>query len=259
MVHQLLYLRSATHAATPLHEKAGGIMLYEHDWLSVKEEPATLEMVLHSAEIGPPDGDFQPMRILTSRGTVDGRLYGITQAAHAVVLAGGRRGGWDGPGYGLYPRLGNALRHRRITAVHVAYRHPEHFDECVLDVLAAIGYLQSEWIRSIVLVGHDLGGSAVMHAAATSSPVRAVALLAAMPDGPDPDELPPECRMLVVHGTRDEIVPSEVSEDLVVAARQPTHLVLYPGASHRLDEVAPQLYALLLDWVIAQLKGGVPR
>ncbi len=197
--------------------------------------------------------------VLTSRGTVDARLYAATRAAHAVVLAGGERGGWDSPAHALYPRLGAALRHRGIAAVRVAYREPDCFDECVLDVLAAVGYLESESIHSIALVGYDLGGPVAMQAAAVSTTVRAVAVLAPLPDGPDPDDLPADCRLLFVHGTRDEVAPAEISEQIVEAARQPKHLVLYPGAGHRLDEAAPQLYALLLDWLIAQLKGGVPH
>lgn len=234
-------------------------MLYDHDWLEQDDESETLEMVLHSAEVGPPLGDYQPMRILTSRGTVDARLYRVTRAAHGVVFAGGERGGWDSPAYSLYPRLGAALRHRGVAAVRVAYREPDCFDECVLDVLAAIGYLQSESIRSIALVGYDLGGPAVMQAAAVCGSVRALAALAPLPDSPDPDELPRDCRLLLVHGTRDEIAPVEVSEQIIEAARQRKRLVLYPGAGHRLDEVAVQLHALLLDWLVAQLKGGLPR
>jgi pimeloyl-ACP methyl ester carboxylesterase len=234
-------------------------MLYDHNWLTEEEDPDTLEMVLHSAEVGPPRGAYQPMRILTNRGTVEARLYAATRAARAVVLAGGEHGGWDSPAYGLYPRLAAALAHRRITVVRVAYREPDCFDECVLDVLAAIGYLQSERVRTIALVGHDLGGPAVMQAAAVSAVVPAVVAMASLPDGPDPEELPLNCRLLLIHGTRDDVVPAEVSEQIIESASQPRRLVLYPGAGHRLDEVAPQVYALVLDWLIAQLKGGVPR
>src|SRR5438067_238545 len=42
-------------------KKVGCIMQYNHDWLSLYEEPDTtddvVEMVLHSAEVGPPLGD----------------------------------------------------------------------------------------------------------------------------------------------------------------------------------------------------------
>jgi pimeloyl-ACP methyl ester carboxylesterase len=235
-------------------------MLYNHHLVALDDEPATpFEMILHSAEVGPPRGDFQPVRVLTSRGTVEARLYGVTRPRRAVVLAGGAGGGWEGPAFALYPRLGNELRRHSIAALRIRYRHPECLEECVLDVLAGVGFLESEGIDSIALVGHDLGGPVVMQAAALTASARTVVTLAAQRDGPDPDELPPDCSLLLIHGLGDEVVSVDSSEDVYECARQPKQLVLYPDAGHRLDEVAAEVYDLVFDWIMERLRNGRPR
>jgi pimeloyl-ACP methyl ester carboxylesterase len=230
-------------------------MLYNDPWLSLNERPKSLEIILHSAEVGPPTGDFQPVRILTSRGTVEGRLYAVTRARQGVVLAGGGRGTWDGPAHGLYPRLGAALRHRAIPTLRVGYRDPTSLDECVLDVLAAVGFLESERIHAIALVGHDVGGPVVMRAAAVSPAVRAVATLAPQSDRLHTDEIRPECPLLLIHGTDDDAVPPAISTELAETANQPNRLALYSGAGQRLGEVAHDVYTSLLNWLIGQFRG----
>ncbi len=58
------------------------------------------------------------------------------------------------------------------------------FSSNVADLLAAAGYLESEFEAPQLLVGHSLGGAAVLHAAKSLPSVRAVVTLAA-PSAPD--------------------------------------------------------------------------
>jgi pimeloyl-ACP methyl ester carboxylesterase len=194
--------------------------------------------------------------VLTSRGTVEARLYRVTRPRCAAVVVGGAMGGWDSPARGLYPRLGRELRRRSIAALRVRFRQPAYLEECVLDALAGIGYLESEGLRSVALVGHGLGGAVALQAAAVCSTARTVVTLATQPDGPDPDELPGECPLLLIHGMSDDVAPVDASVEIYEAARQSKQLIVYPEAGHRLDEVANEVHDVVLDWIIDSLRGG---
>ncbi len=231
----------------PHHEDNGRV--------SVHEDPLW-EIIIHSAEVGPPVGDFQPMRLLTSRGTVEARLHAVTRPIHAVVFAGGNCGGWDSPADGLFHRLGWELRERSVVGLRVCFRRPAVLEECVLDLLAAVAYLESEDIHSVGLVGHGFGGAVVLHAAAATPSARSVVTLGLQELGAGAEYDPPHCPLLAIHGGADDVTPPQVSEQLYHAAGGPKRLAIYPRAGHDLEEVAPQVHDLILEWILRNLRGG---
>jgi hypothetical protein len=218
------------------------------------EEPL-LEIILHSAEVGPHVNDFQPLRLLTNRGTIEGRLYPISRGTRAVVLAGDADGGWHGPALGLYPRLGRNLRQHSVPALHVCFREPAVLEECVLDVLSAVGYLESEGIRSMALVGHGIGGAAILCATAATGSAHAVVTLATGIESTGTVEhMPLDCPILAIHGAMDTRAAPAFPWDLQGVASDSRRIVVYLQAGHRLDEAADQVHDLVLAWILRHLK-----
>jgi dienelactone hydrolase len=220
---------------------------------TVTEPDPGLEIIVHSAEVGPAVRDYHPLRILTSRGTVEGRYYSLTRPAHGVVISGGCLRTWDSPAVDLYPRLCQALRLRSVAALRTCFRRTDVPEECVLDTLAGVAYLESEGVRSIALVGHGVGAAAVLHAAAATSSARAVVALS--PQG-NPDGFPtPGCPLLLVQPEARATCPWGALDAWYRAAAEPKRLVRWGGAGRVLGDAGRELHSVLFDWILVQLKG----
>src|SRR5687768_484395 len=99
-------------------------------------------MELRGAELGPAeDAGFVPVRIDTTRGTIELRHYLAPGSDAAVLLVGGAGGGWDSPAGDLYTRLGASLPQTGRAVVRVKLRLPADLAESVLDAMAAIAFL----------------------------------------------------------------------------------------------------------------------
>ncbi|BAY46799.1 phospholipase/carboxylesterase [Scytonema sp. HK-05] len=134
------------------------------------------------------------------------------------------------------------------------YRNPTDLEESILDVLAGLTYLQDEGIKEFALVGHSFGGAVVIQAAAQSPDVRTVVTLATQSYGTEPaTELATRFSLLLMHGTNDQVLPPQCSEHVYDIALEPKRLILYPNATHGLDEVADEVYLVVRDWIVQQL------
>lgn len=199
--------------------------------------------------------DYYPVKLKTSRDYVHCRYYQVAGAQHGVICVGGVGGGWDTPAQGLYPRLCTELMSEAIASLRVRFRYPTKLEEAVFDVLAGLSYLQDEGINSVALIGHSFGGAVVIQAAAQAQPVRTVVTLATQSYGAGlASELATQCSLLLLHGTDDPVLSPYCSQYVYSLALEPKRLVIYPGASHSLDEVAEETHQVVRDWVIEQLK-----
>ncbi|OKH51351.1 dienelactone hydrolase [Scytonema sp. HK-05] len=190
----------------------------------------------------------------TSRGTIHCRYYPREAAEKAVIWVGGVGGDWDTPVRRLYPLLCEVLRKEGIASLRVRYRNPTDLEESILDVLAGLTYLQDEGIKEFALVGHSFGGAVVIQAAAQSPDVRTVVTLATQSYGTEPaTELATRFSLLLMHGTNDQVLPPQCSEHVYDIALEPKRLILYPNATHGLDEVADEVYLVVRDWIVQQL------
>jgi hypothetical protein len=254
-VHDLLLLTTTVWKPAP-PKSEGCLMPLNNHPVPVDDEQHPLEIIIHSAEIGPAVDDFHPVRVLTSRGTVEGRLYAVTRPRWGVVLAG-EHGSWHGPARDLYPRVGRALRQRSVPTFQVRFREPQVMSECVLDVLSAVAFLESEDVHRIALVGHGFAAAVMIQAAAATATARAVIAMATAAEGTEvADQLAQRCGLLLIHGTNDAIIPAQVAEELYAGAGQPKRLVLCAGAGHDLDEAAAEVHDLVLPWILGHLRSG---
>ena len=214
----------------------------------------TLQMALQDVEERPTRADYDDIRLLTSRGTVTGRLYRAPGATSAVIWAGGAGGGWDTPARGLYPQLSNRLRDQGITSLRLRYRCPGTLMESVLDVLTGIAYLDGAGITRVALVGHSFGGAVVIQAAAVAPSVCTVVTLATQSYGAAAAaRLAPRCSLLLLHGKADRVLAPTCSMYVHGIAGEPKRLKIYGGAEHGLDEAAEQVHGQVADWLIEHL------
>jgi pimeloyl-ACP methyl ester carboxylesterase len=216
----------------------------------------SFEMMVEDVEVAERHHEgYHPVKLTTSRGFIYCRYYQVTGAKQAAIWVGGVGGDWDTPAQGLYPRLCEELTSEGIASLRVHYRYPTELVEAVLDVLAGITFLQNEGIESIALIGHSFGGAVVIQAAAQSEDVHTVVTLATQSYGANPvGELATRCSILLLHGTADPVLTPLCSQQVYQLALEPKHLILYPNASHGLDEVAQEVHQVVRDWVIEQLK-----
>jgi pimeloyl-ACP methyl ester carboxylesterase len=214
----------------------------------------TLEMAIHQVAIGNVKHGYQPLKIRTSRGEIACRLYEATDSAGAAIFVGGTGGGWDTPADGLYPKLARALVDEGISALRIRYRFAKDLEEAVLDVIAGIVVLEDQGVERIALVGHSFGGAVVIRAALAVESVRTVVTLATQSRGTEGvGELAPACSLLLLHGTADKVLPAASSEHVYSIAREPKELRNFEGAGHSLDEVAPEVFETVGEWILGQI------
>ena len=188
------------------------------------------------------------------------RYYPVAGTARAALFVGGAGGGFDTPVKGwLYPRLCTELQSDGVAGLRVRYRHANDLDECVLDVLAGISFLEADDVQSVAVVGHSFGGAVVIRAAALSESVRTCVALSTQTYGAQPAaELGPRCSLLLAHGLDDEILPPDCSRSVYKSAREPKRLLLKEHARHGLDEWADELPGVIREWIKTELEKPAP-
>ncbi|MDQ3837408.1 MAG: dienelactone hydrolase family protein [Thermoproteota archaeon] len=204
---------------------------------------------------------YQPIKLTTERGEIDCRYY-YDHTQHptsvAVLYVTGVGGGWGTPAGGLYPKLCGSLVRIGIDGLRVRYRHPTDLSESVFDTLAGIAFLKEEHrIKSIGLVGHSFGGAVIIQAAiATPNIVTAIVTLATQSYGASEaiSKLNQRTSKLLIHGNEDKVLPFYCSQQVYSRAHKPKQIVLYEGASHGLDEVSDEVYELVYNWLVKNLR-----
>lgn len=193
----------------------------------------------------------QKVAIPSAGESVKALLYHSHDSDRAVLWAGGWRGS-DSP-TGLPADVAHALLPRGVSSLLMRYRSPFELPACVEDTLASVGWLESEGIERVAIVGHSFSGAVVISAAPRSERVVAVAALASQTYGAARADLVSPRPLLLVHGTEDERLAPYCSEQIYSWARQPKALRFMRGASHSLQEARDEVVALLVDWLVASL------
>lgn len=216
-------------------------------------------MRIEQVLVGPPhEGDAGEGLVLrTNRGDVPAILHAAPESTRAVVWVSGARGGFGGPASGLYADLSQEFTNQGITSLRMDYRHPNNIQECALDLLAGVNFLQATGYGPAVVVGHSFGGAVVIAAAAFSDHVAGVVSLSPQTYGAQGAGMLSPTPLLVVHGKADTRLPFSCAVAIHDWAKEPRELVLYDGAEHRLDECRSELMDLLREWIPARLTANV--
>ena len=202
--------------------------------------------------------DHMPVMLNTDRGKIAARYHpapnGSARRNQGVIWLSGAGGGLEGPARRLYPDMSERLQQAGIASLRLDYRKPQDLPACVLDALCGVAFLAGEGVSRVALVGHSFGGAVAVSAGASSPRVRTVVALASQTAGSVQmaPYLPPRS-LLVVHGTRDKVLPVTNARRIFDAAEQPKRLRLLNDAGHGLALAREELVALLLQWIPEQL------
>jgi len=211
------------------------------------------KLELTGAESQPLDSNINRVLLNTSGGDVEGIFHSAERATRGVIWVCGALGGLDGPSFGIFATLSQELLGEGISSLRLNYRFPGDFDQCVLDVLVGVYFLQQEGVDKVALVGHSFGGAVAIMAGTMSPQVKAVAGLSSQTSGAHRvNELSPR-PLLLIHGERDQNLPASCSQHIYEWAKEPKELVIYRGSGHFLRECQQELHALLKGWLIDKL------
>ena len=201
-----------------------------------------------------PDGDVgEGLALATERGEIPAVLHRSPDSRKGVIWVCGARGGFGGPGPGLYAQLAQEFTAQGITSLRLDYRLPNVLPECAMDLLAGVTCLEDMGHDPVVVVGHSFGGAVVIAAGAVSRHVAGVVSLSPQTYGANMAGLVSPRPMLIVHGKADTRLPYSCGMQVYEWAQEPKKLVLYDGAEHRLEECREELADLLREWIPAAL------
>jgi dienelactone hydrolase len=99
------------------------------------------------------------------------------------------------------------VNNMRISSIRVHYRYSTHLDESIIDIIAGIESLEHAGIQPVGFVGHSLGGSVVIEAAAAvPNIIRTVVTLSTQKYGAvdTVSQLRQCCSILLIHGINDD-------------------------------------------------------
>ena len=224
-----------------------------------RDDVLTISVTGYHEEPGPESGPGEGLVLETTRGDIHCLIHPAPESTElAVVWVVGARGGFRGPADGnLYAPLAEQFRGQGIVSLRPSYRQPNHLDECVLDALAAVSLLrQGLNVRRVAIVGHSFGGAVAISAARYSDTICAVASLSGQTYGAKDAVLVAPRPLLIVHGEDDTVLPVESAEIIYSWAFEPKEKVIYPGAGHGLRECRDDVYGLLSEWLVRQLRQG---
>jgi pimeloyl-ACP methyl ester carboxylesterase len=206
----------------------------------------------------------EPVTIVTTRGDIALRYHAPTRptaggATGGAVFVRSAEAGQPAPRDGqLYPSTCRALAASGVAAVELTLRAPTDLHECVLDVLAAMAFLDEADAAPVAIVGYALATAAVVQVALLSPDVGACVLLAAVPFEDATEYVPhlgPRCAALFVHGDGDVVAPAAMARALFDETSDPKDWLDVFGASHDLvvstdDDLAEEVAA----WITAALE-----
>jgi alpha/beta superfamily hydrolase len=181
------------------------------------------------------------------------------QEKTAVILMSGASGGVAGPS-SIYVSMADKIAslRRGIPVLRMDYRVPAMKKECVIDVLAAMDYLQKGFgVSRFVLIGWSFGGVPVTTVGGMDERIVGCAVVASQSAGTEGIErmaarsLP----LLLLHGTADQTLGAECSERLFevyrkIAREDMGFLKLFEGDNHALTGNSRKAEAMLCAFVM---------
>ncbi|WP_068471096.1 alpha/beta hydrolase family protein [Candidatus Protochlamydia phocaeensis] len=207
-----------------------------------------------SLEFSPLKDTYTPLKIHANSLSIEARYYAAQEKGKALLTVGGVGGGFDTPARGLYPFIGQELCQEGISTLHLQYRRPTDLATCIQDVLYGIEALSSLEHKHMALIGHSLGGTVVIAAAAQCPSVISVITLATQSYGAiQAAKMLRKQPLLLIHGLKDDNLPPACSEQIYNQVHGPKELIFLPGAGHALDEAANEVKRLCLDWIRSTL------
>ena len=195
--------------------------------------------------------------VYTSRGLLTVLRHqpptGVAPLRAAIVACGGAMGGVLGPGHGLYQRLGERWAGRGVEFARVGYREPNNLDLCAHDLACGVELVRDAGADRVVVMGHSFGGAvAIRTAVIMPVSVAGVVTFATQSAGCEVAGALAGRPLLLFHGDRDELLPSEASH-VVAAIAGHGDVEILPGDGHLLAKSDDIIVERLDAWLAAVL------
>lgn len=218
------------------------------------DEELTLSIRGVRARQGEDPGEID-LEIETTRGTITAHFTPVQGKTGAAVFIGGAGGGARGPANEMYVTLAGELALAGVSTLRLEYRHPGEFEECVMDGLASCSFLKGIGAERVVIVGHSFGGAVAVKVGELAPLITAVCGLSSQRFGTfEVDRLAKP--LLLVHGSKDEVLDQQASRDIYERAQEPKRLVILEGDGHRLLEHADEVRSLVAGFVLEHAGEG---
>lgn len=212
------------------------------------DEELTLSIKGVRAREGEDPGEVD-LEIETTRGVISAHFTPVQGKTGVVVFIGGAGGGTRGPAQDMYVTLAAELALAGVSALRLEYRHAGEFEECVMDGLAACSFLKGIGAEHVVIVGHSFGGAVAVKVGELAPLITAVCGLSSQRFGTFEVERLGK-PLLLIHGSKDEILDQQASRDIYERAREPKRLVILEGSGHGLVEHAAEVRSLVTGFVL---------
>ena len=218
------------------------------------ENPTALEALhaLATAETSITES-LRHREVYTSRGLLSVLWHEPVAAVDAkpaaLVMCGGAMGGLLGPGHGLYQRLGDEWSDRGVRVLRVSYREPNNLDLCAHDLACGVEWACDAGAERVVVMGHSFGGAVAIRAAVVmTASVAGVVTFATQSAGCEVAGALGGRPLLLFHGDRDEILPSEASL-MVQAIAGHGDVEMLAGDGHLLAKSDDVIADRLEEWL----------
>ena len=194
------------------------------------------------------DDGLTQIEIYTMSGLLGLWWHGPRDAERVVLACGGAMGGTLGPGR-LFHRLGRTLTGEGIGTIRIDYRVPDDLPSCTHDAAAAADWAARQGARRMVAMGHSFGGAvAIRLAVALDEHCVGVVTFATQSAGCEPADQLGETPLLLIHGSRDELLPVRASE-MVRFLADHGELEVIDGAGHLFDGHGDDLHDRVGSWL----------
>lgn len=195
---------------------------------------------------------FRHREVYTTRGLLSVLWHEPAEAPiarAAIVACGGALGGLLGPGHAFYHHLGERWAARGVRVLRVGYREPNNLDLCAHDLACGVEMARDSGAERIVVMGHSFGGAVAIRAAVVMpASVVGVVTFATQSAGCEVAGALGGRPLLLFHGDRDELLPSE-SSHMVQALAGSGEVVIIPGDGHLLGKSDALLTERLDEWL----------
>ena len=196
---------------------------------------------------------FRHREVYTTRGLLSVLWHepptDVATLPAAIVACGGAMGGLLGPGHALYHHLGERSSSRGVRLLRIGYREPNNLDLCAHDLACGVEMARDAGAERIVVMGHSFGGAVAIRAAVVMpASVVGVVTFATQSAGCEVAGALGGLPLLLFHGERDELLPSE-SSHMVRAIAGAGEVVVIPGDGHLLGKSDEPLTERLDEWL----------
>lgn len=190
--------------------------------------------------------------ISTPRGPVCGQWRPSTVTHAAAILIPGVPGS-PAESFSLFDDLAPRIQRTGASVLQLD-QCSESLEERLICLVSALTSLRRQGVERMALIGWRSGATLALAAGCGCEAVTGVAALA--PDVSAADfiaELAPR-RLLLMHGSDDQVAPSAISRLLYARATDPKELVMYPGERHDFSIYREEALDKLSTWTCSLLR-----